>query len=777
MPWMKWLPWRFFLQRAARAHGFLDPIALLARVRAFAQPAEVGEPVELLRAGMIFHARGLINARVIQHNLDWVWPYWIEQQFDPASESFIPRAFSMTHCNLSHRNWTAIGVPDVPQLAIVDPRGLLTPHFDGWSLDAWVLPDQGPGLFPSRNPDSHQELVMNREFAVVTRSHSQGCSLASQASVYLRNGEPDCQLQLAARSDSGGWLAIALRPCNPEGVSFIHRIAMDAEHRQWTVDHQAVRLDQPADRVFFSDYHSGDVGAHLRQSAHLQQNPSPEGSPNPTSLQVECGVGMATAAALYRLQPGSERRVTVSAILENKDDPTGDSGAGTSSPPAQWTAPWGCRLQIPDPGFQFLYDAAVRTLVLHSPTDVYPGPYTYKRFWFRDAAFMIYALLCAGLTDRAERALDRFGSRQTRSGFFHSQEGEWDSNGEALWIFSEFEQMSGRPLKDDWLKAVIKGGRWIMAKRTRSDTDSSSAGLLPAGFSAEHLGPPDCYYWDDFWGIAGLRAAARLCQPNDGNLATTFSTAADDFQHCVDRSLSQATKKAGRAAMPASPHRRLDHGAIGSLAAGYPLRLYDPGHPALLDTAEFLLQSCFFRGGFFQDIIHSGINPYLTLHVAQVLLRAGDRRHLELMRTIASLASETGQWPEAIHPRTGGGCMGDGQHAWAAAEWLLMLRNCLVREEAEGLILGSGIAPEWLQATDQSPAEAAAVEFGPAPTRFGPVTLKIYPVDPVSGRVRVDWSGHWHRHRPSIEIRLPGFIPAAVDDDQGHIHLQRDTLL
>ena len=31
----------------------------------------------------------------------------------------------------------------------------------------------------------------------------------------------------------------------------------------------------------------------------------------------------------------------------------------------------------------------------------------------------------------------------------------------------------------------------------------------PAGMSAEHLGPVD-HYWDDFWGVAGLRAAAEL---------------------------------------------------------------------------------------------------------------------------------------------------------------------------------------------------------------------------------------------------------------------------
>jgi len=68
-----------------------------------------------------------------------------------------------------------------------------------------------------------------------------------------------------------------------------------------------------------------------------------------------------------------------------------------------------------------------------------------------------------------------------------------------------------------------------------------------------------------------------------------------------------------------------------------------------------------------------------------VLLRAEDPRFHELMTTVADLASPTGQWPEAIHPLTHGGCMGDGQHVWAAAEWLMIVRHCFVREEGDHL--------------------------------------------------------------------------------------------
>lgn len=108
-------------------YGFIDPLAILARMERFSQPAEVAQPMELLRAGLIFHARGLVNTKAIQHNLDRVWPYWVVRQFDPADASFVPRALSFSHVNLTHRNWTAVGLPDCPEYPIVDPRGLVTP--------------------------------------------------------------------------------------------------------------------------------------------------------------------------------------------------------------------------------------------------------------------------------------------------------------------------------------------------------------------------------------------------------------------------------------------------------------------------------------------------------------------------------------------------------------------------------------------------------------------------------------------------------------------------
>ena len=136
-------PLRSLIRRQAVAKGFPDPMALLDQLSRFAEPSEVAYPVELLRAGATMHARGLFNSAILQYNTDWKWPYWINRQFDPDDKSFVPRAFSLTYINLTHRNWVAVGLPDIGFYPLVDPTGLLTPYWDGWSLDVWSCDADG----------------------------------------------------------------------------------------------------------------------------------------------------------------------------------------------------------------------------------------------------------------------------------------------------------------------------------------------------------------------------------------------------------------------------------------------------------------------------------------------------------------------------------------------------------------------------------------------------------------------------------------------------------
>ncbi|MDH4230345.1 MAG: hypothetical protein OEW11_11495 [Nitrospirota bacterium] len=761
---LRWLPVRWLIRRAARSQGFLDPVLLLARLRRFTQPSEVGEPIELLRAGVVMHARGLVNARVLQHNLDWVWPWWVERQFDPADDAFVPRAFSLTHINLTHRNWTAVGLPDLDDLPIVDPRGLLTPFYDSWSLDCWLLADDGTHLLPSRALQASQWQELDAGLAIETETRAPGALLRTRVRVEVDAGRPVCRLLARGELDAGGWLAISLRPCNPEGVSFVHRARLSPERTAWQLEeHRTVGFSEPVARHHVSPYTQGDVFIHLDDAGD--------------ETHGECPVGMLTAAALFRVEPLQEKSVTASIPLGAAPPrhPPATPGANRFDWPSALSGH--ARLTLSAGKIAPLYDAALRTLVLHSPHDVWPGPFTYKRFWFRDAALIVHALLCAGLTDRGRRALDQFPQRQRSNGYFHSQDGEWDSNGQALWIFRRYCELTDSAPPDHWWHTIPRAARWIVRKRLSGargvPSDAPHAGLLPAGFSAEHLGPNDFYYWDDFWGIAGLDAAAWMsARRGEAAAASAWRRESAAFRADVERSLAGAARRLGRAAMPASPYRRLDAGAIGSVAAGYPLQLFPPDDPRLTDTARYLLEECFYAGGFFQEMIHSGINAYLTLHVAQLLLRAGDVRAgdvragdpragspgaIDLLDRVAELASPTGQWPEAIHPRTRGGCMGDGQHVWAAAEWVMLVRNAFVREAGEGekadLVLAAGVVPDWL-------AGGKECGFGPAPTPFGAITVRV---QEQGDGTRVSWSAGWFGPPPRITVQLPGHPPVVTE--------------
>src|SRR5690606_23510188 len=267
--WLKWLPWKYIVRQAARRRGFIDPIALMARFNALSQPAETAAPLELLRAGAVLHARGFLNNNVIQHNLDWVWPYWVDRQFDPTSPAFIPRAFSMTHINLTQRNWTAVGYPGCPETPLVDARGLLMPFFDSWSIDAWFLADDGTTIIPSRMKTVRQSLSMGETgdaLRVETVSTSGKAVLRSTVEVVVAEGEPRCRADYTVDSPVAGWLVVSVRPYNPEGVSFVNDISLLTRDEGWEINQtRTVHFSRPPDEHLLSRYRDGDVYLAIRE--------------------------------------------------------------------------------------------------------------------------------------------------------------------------------------------------------------------------------------------------------------------------------------------------------------------------------------------------------------------------------------------------------------------------------------------------------------------------------------------------------------------------------
>jgi hypothetical protein len=96
--------------------------------------------------------------------------------------------------------------------------------------------------------------------------------------------------------------------------------------------------------------------------------------------------------------------------------------------------------------------------------------------------------------------------------------------------------------------------------------------------------------------------------------------------------------------------------------------------------------------------------------------------------------------------------MGDGQHIWAAAEWLLLVRNLFVREEGDILVIGAGLNPAWLSAGE--------VALGRTLTPHGAVGVRFRRT---ADGVDVTLDPAWRHAAPAIEFQVPGCADLVVD--------------
>jgi hypothetical protein len=748
-----------------------DVVRHLSTFQRLGETVEVELPGELMPIGARTVFRALRTRGAAQIGPDWVWPWWLERQLDPTSPAFVPRGHLPFLTNVTHRNWTAVGNLDSAWEAIVDPRGLVTPWFDDWSLDWWVGAEDRWHL-PSREVGVRQRLVGDAPVVETAMRVPGGDAVARVYAMRRRSVEGGGELvivEIENASRAPVAIALAVRPYNPEGLSVIERLGLHGGTTVTVDGRVALLLPRPPARLAASTFHDGDSAGTVMSGAAGERWPG----------SVRDPAGLAQAAFVYPLAHGATLRAALPLDPPRRTRRRGVArrraahapAFPTGLPPAEavargWQAQSGrgLRLVLPDARLASAVEANRRfLLVLHDGDEITPGPSTYHRFWFRDAAYLLAALDRYGYHDEAAQVLASYPGRQHVDGFFFSQRKEWDANGAALWALAHHWRLThDAALIETMVGPIARGVHWIDRKRHSRKAKRNEPplrGLLPAGVSAEHLGPFDYFYWDDFWGVAGLRAGAELLravgQPESAADADRFAAAMWDD---VERSLALTAARLGTTAIPAGPRRRVDAGAIGSLVACSPLDLLPPDDPRIAATADVIRDRFMLAGGraFYQSISHTGLGTYLTLQLAGVELRAGDRRCLDRLAWMLDRATPTWTWPEAIHPRLDGGCMGDGHHGWAAAELLTFVRDLLVREAGDGVALASLVPDEWY---------GQGWEVHDAPTARGRVS---YAVRWHGRRVALLWEVTAHPGGGPVRLTAPGLDPAwSTTEPQG----------
>lgn len=620
---------------------------------------------------------GMWNWSFFQFHRNFHFPYWAHRQYNPQDRSFIPRSHNILSINQTHRNWLSISFPGKPGEVSVDPSGAVMCYRDGFTIELACI-ENGKLLRCGINSALPKISLLN--------SYSLQISWLKRTLYVCANPQG---IRLYGKGDKH--LILGVRPFNMEGASFLNHLQFH-KNRLWY--DASIEMKKTPQAFQLGSIHRGDSLQQMTTLYYLKRNAQNKNErfslrkkfKNYLQKQVRDMSGLANASFLYSrsqeidwqvqdLHPWQIPKRLLGGLNKNKNPLL----------PQQILKAWFphlTSLRLPSPLDKVFFHAREHLLTLWDFDSITPGSFTYHHFWIRDAVFMLHALLFTGGQKAVREILLTFPAQISWRGAFRSQAGEWDANGQALWIVGKYINLSGdhellQTLRPHLQKLLL----WIKKILEKNN------GLMPIGFSAEHLGTSDIYLWDNFWTLGGLQAMKTY---KNYFPKVDIEKLYNQLLHNIEAKLKDY------AYYPAAFGRRKDAGMIGSLSPIYPLQLDEFFNKRMKKTLKIIYKNYFFRGCFYQENIHSGINPYLSLQAAETFLHMGEtQKAYTILENVLKWKSIGYTFPEAVHPRSKGGCMGDGFHGWAFAELVILLKNFLVWEIQDCIVLFTFFPEAW----------------------------------------------------------------------------------
>ncbi len=744
------------------------------------------------------------------------FPWWVQQCFRHWTDAYDRGLFDSREAafasNAHYRYWNLIGEPNRDLESLVGQAGEIEPVYDQYALSFFVFDPRTRTIhLPQRagadgRPSSVRQELLDGWIPAITTTYDTGAGLrlrhiAFGTPVGLGDHRGFVMVRVALTSTSplpaDAWLCATLAPAGPTGFQRHDRAGRFlADRRLNTLRYVAAERRVEVNATWGPSFGSapGAFGMYGNGGSrdpefYLQFNPWAElviqGRLNGFAEAQDHVAGLCHGVLAWPVRlTAASLEFTLDVRLPVTDFQTNDDLRDMEATPADTLESWlranwafelfdrGLRIELP-PGLERLADeeavCRAHLLILADRGAIHPGPTIYDSFWIRDSS--VEGIACA-LVGQEALAESQFGTHYprvfqrgpgrigpvARHGFFggeHEQnDREWDSNGQALWALGRFDRIMGRQFafgQGMFTPYVLDGARWIRDNR-------SPYGLLPSGWSAEHVGDQDKpHYWDDLWACAGLWEAAQL--------ATRIGAPADqqrELWHAHD-AVRDATRDSIRWVLAEQRRRghwetfvptgpadvgRLDSTMIGAVAYFHPCRLHMGARlGGDIDLAmRFTLEtiwSHFVRGGFRHDAAWSCYGPYLTLQLAHAFLFTGDvaRAHQLLAWTLDNagfahvargVPGSADRWQVVLGAWNEQHCypvasdfaefpdrswyMGDIPHGWAAAEYILLLRDLLFFEADEDrdrhLYLLPGVTPEWFAGSDRVRIQNGRTVFG-----------------------------------------------------------------
>jgi hypothetical protein len=633
-----------------------------------------------------------------------------------------------------------LGTTGGAERAVVDPRGLVTPWPDGWSLDWWVGADDAWHL-PSLSAGVRQRLIESTP-VVETVVRVPGGEVVHRAWAVASGADvPEggaVVVELENASPVPVAIAFAIRPFNPVGRAAVTAITLDGTVVS-VEGRPALVLPKLPSRYATGSSGRDSVGPTIAGDA----GPAwPDGG-------ARCAAGRASAAFLYPLPHTATVRVLLplvslrpGASRRRPDGPPADprKAADATRVVNGWEAQTrrAPRVEVPEPRLGEVVAAARCALLLHAAGDDV-GSWPPHVIGGLDTAEVCLALDAHGLHAEAERLLLGFADRQGLDGSFAGESPRIDAPAAWLHAVGHHVRLTGDPTLAEALVGPVAKAAHLLRRRLatrRVRRLDGTPGLYPSGGSPSWLAAGGgSTYHDALWARRGLLDAAFVLA-----VADQPEAAAEPRKLAEELTATLVTELSRPDPIGTGPG---DGSAFGALGTAVALAATTSGPEAPVAALDDAVSSALaampelVRGAVWHEIGTAGLSPRLTAWIGSGRASVGRVDVDEPLRWLLERGGPVSTWPELVHPRSGGGCGGEGHHAASTAAVLQLARRLLVHEHG-GISVLPAVPDAWL---------GQSIEAHDVPTSYGAFSFAL----------------RWHGERPALlwELR-PHQDPAIV---------------
>ncbi|MGC8886753.1 MAG: hypothetical protein ACP5MG_06305 [Verrucomicrobiia bacterium] len=391
------------------------------------------------------------------------------------------------------------------------------------------------------------------------------------------------------------------------------------------------------------------------------------------------------------------------------------------------------KIQVPDDKINAIFNSCVRNIyqareIKNGLPAFQVGPTCYRGLWVVDGSFIMEAISFLGRTNEARQGIRYLMNFQREDGGIMLIDGHWKETGIALWAIFRHAQLTcdKKWLESNWNKVEL-AVNYITRLRKVPQKGSPNEGLIPDGFSDGGLSGKVPEYTNIYWTLAGWKAAiAAAIWLGKNDTAEKWQNEYNDFYYTFKKAAERdlKTDRFGNKYLPIRmkyepmiPPQKAQWAFLHSVFPGKVFEKNDElvsGNMAMLGSVE--KEGLIFDTGWLKD----GIWTYCGSFYGHSLLWLGQgEKAAKTLIAFANHSSPLMVWREEQMPAgKGENYVGDMPHNWASAEFIRLLRNCLVLERENELHLLEGFPQCWIK-------PGASIKVNKILTEFGEISFEM----------------------------------------------------